>query len=70
MEIRAWMEKVPAIPNEPYSFPDTDLSSRFMIVPTEIWAHGTRIPLMESWKSVYELIDDDRPTVEEAIQNL
>ncbi len=57
-KIRAWMENVPAIPDEPHSFPRADLTSRFMLIPTEIRVGGSRLDLMSSWKSVCENFED------------
>ena len=54
--IRIWVENLPAIPDEDFSYPFIDLTTRFMMVPTIIQAAGDRLPLMDSWRSACELI--------------
>lgn len=51
-ELRAWMEDIPPVPDEPHTFPFEDMSARFMIVPTEVMMSGTRVPFFDSWKTV------------------
>lgn len=51
-QIRAWMENLPALPDEPASFPAVDLASRFMAVPKEVADGVERWPLLESWQNV------------------
>ncbi len=46
------MENLPAVPDEPHTFPFSDLSTRFMVVPTEVLIRGSRVPIFDSWKSV------------------
>lgn len=57
--IRIWIEDLPAVPNEDYSFPFSDLASRFMMVPKSVNVSGTSIPLMDSWRGTCELHADD-----------
>ncbi len=58
LAIRAWMQNLGGIPEEPLSFPFADLSSRFMMVPREVAFSGTRIPLFDTWKSACELFEE------------
>ncbi|MCP4656009.1 MAG: transglutaminase domain-containing protein, partial [bacterium] len=54
VELRARMEDLIAIPDEPYGFPFADLSSRFMIVPKEFTLDGTRrLRLFDSWENAF-----------------
>lgn len=54
--LRVWMENLPGLPDEPYSFPHEDLSSRFLVIPTQLYFSGGNVPLLESWKEVSRLI--------------
>ncbi len=56
---RVWMENLPGLPNEPFSFPDEDLSSRFVLIPTQLYFPGGSQPLLESWKQVSTLFWDE-----------
>lgn len=56
--LRVWLENLPPVPDEPYSFPFSDLSSRFMVVPHELAVGGERVPLLDSWKSVCQIFDE------------
>ena len=55
-ELRIWAENVPAIADEPFSFPFEDLSSRFVLLPLEVMSGGRQIRLLRSWNSVCELV--------------
>ncbi|MEM8998204.1 MAG: DUF3857 domain-containing protein, partial [Acidobacteriota bacterium] len=59
MQIDVALEDLGAMPIEPYSFPAVDLSSRFMVVPTEILYSGTRIDLLSDWRNVCELFEEE-----------
>lgn len=50
--LRVWMENLPGLPDEPASFPHEDLSSRFVVIPTQLYYSGGNVPLLESWKEV------------------
>jgi transglutaminase-like putative cysteine protease len=52
VRIKASMENLPALPDEPYSYPREILSSRFMAIPTRLRVSGGSYPLLESWKEV------------------
>lgn len=54
-EIRIWADGVPAVADEPFSFPFADLSSRFLLLPLEVSSGGTQIALLQSWSSVCEI---------------
>lgn len=56
---RVWMENLPGLPNEPFSFPVEDLSSRFVMIPTQLYFPGGNQPLLESWKQVSTLFWDE-----------
>ena len=53
--LRVWMENLPGLPDEPSSFPHEDLSSRFLVIPTQLYFSGGNVPLLESWKEVSRL---------------
>ncbi|MEM1181338.1 MAG: DUF3857 domain-containing protein [Acidobacteriota bacterium] len=59
MRIDVALENLGALPAEPFSFPTVDLSSRFMIVPTQIYYSGSQIDLLSDWKNVCETFEDD-----------
>ena len=59
LRIEVKMSNLAPLPNEPYSFPLRDLSSRFMIIPTAIQLSGQTIPLLENWREVYRMAEDD-----------
>lgn len=54
-EIRVWADGIPAIPDEPFSFPFADLSSRFLMMPLEVASGGSSFDLLRSWPSVCEI---------------
>lgn len=54
-QIKVTADNVPAIPDEPWSFPFEDLSSRFLLMPTEVLAGGSKVPLLDSWENVCAL---------------
>ncbi len=56
--IRVWSEDLPGIPDEPYGYTFEALSSRYMMVPTEIIVSGQRTQLLDSWKSTCDLYAD------------
>lgn len=56
--VRAWSESLPAIPEEPYSFPFSALANRFMMIPKVIQYGGSKIPLMDTWRSTCEYYVD------------
>jgi hypothetical protein len=55
--LRATAKNVPAIPDEPDSFPFGDLSSRFMLVPTKVVFAGGELELMASWDAVCDIME-------------
>jgi len=55
---KVWMDNLPGLPSEPFSFPQADLSSRFMVIPTQLHTSGGSVPLLESWKQVSTLFLD------------
>lgn len=55
--LRVWLENLPPVPDEPHSFPFSDLSSRFMVVPKELMLGGQKEPILDSWKTLCLLID-------------
>ncbi len=57
-EIRAWVENLPGIPDEPSSFPFADLSNRIMMVPVKIVLGGQNRPLFDTWRGTCELYAD------------
>ncbi len=50
--VKVWAERVPALPDEPYSFPTSDLAAKFMLVPIKL----SGSPLLASWRDTCELI--------------
>ena len=57
--LKLWGENLPAIPDEPHSFPFGDLSSRAMMVPVVVVVGGERVPLMENWETVVGFFTGD-----------
>ena len=53
--LRAWMKKMPSVPDEPFGPPFGDLSNQFMILPTEYVFSGRRSDLLTSWPRVCDL---------------
>lgn len=53
--VRVWADNVPAIPDEPWSFPFADLSTRFILMPAEVGTGGGTVPLLKSWDSTCDL---------------
>jgi hypothetical protein len=53
--LTVWAENVPGIPDEPWSFPFEDLSTRFMLLPTEVVGGGASTLLLKSWASTCDL---------------
>lgn len=60
--LRVWLENLPAMPDEPFSPPESDLLARFMLVPTVIsypgQFGGQLVPLMETWKDTCKLFEE------------
>jgi hypothetical protein len=56
--LRVWLENLPAVPDEPLSWPEEDLWAKFMLVPKALFYPGGRQPLLESWKDVCQIFDD------------
>ncbi len=52
VSLRVWMEDLPSVPDEPHTFPFADLASQLMLVPKEVQVSGTRIRLLDSWRTV------------------
>ena len=52
---RLWSENLPGIPEEPFSLPFSDMSSRFMMVPVAVHVSGLRNPLLGSWEDTCAL---------------
>lgn len=55
---KVWMDDLPGLPTEPFSFPKEDLSSRFVLIPTHIYLGGEAFPLFESWKQLSSVAFD------------
>jgi hypothetical protein len=53
---RAWVENLPAIPQDPYGPPFRDLAAQMLLLPTARNAGSDHRPLFDSWKSTCELI--------------
>ena len=56
--LRVWLDDVPAVPDEPFSVPSEELRVKFMLIPREMDYFGQRLTLMDTWKDVCRLIDD------------
>lgn len=54
-EVRVWADGVPAIAEEPFSFPFADLSSRFLMLPLSVTSGGSKISILETWSSICEI---------------
>ncbi len=53
------MRNLPGIPEESRGFPFEDLSSRFMMLPGQVLVQGSPIDILETWKSVCDLYQDN-----------
>lgn len=56
--LRVWLDNVPALPDEPFSVPSEELRVKFMLIPREMDSFGQRLTLMDTWKDVCRLIDE------------
>lgn len=56
--LHVWMENLPALPDEPSSVPDEDLSAKFMLIPKRFDYLGSIQPLLEEWVDVCRLVED------------
>jgi len=52
-DVRVWAENVPPLLDEPFSFPEEDLSARFMLVPVQY--RSSR--LLDTWTTTAELVE-------------
>ncbi|MEM6792849.1 MAG: DUF3857 domain-containing protein [Acidobacteriota bacterium] len=59
LEFDVVLENIAGLPEEPYSFPDIDLSSRFMVIPTNVILSSTPVPLLTDWRTVCRLFEND-----------
>ncbi|MCP4656738.1 MAG: DUF3857 and transglutaminase domain-containing protein, partial [bacterium] len=55
--LRAWMENMPGIPEEPFGYPFADMSSQFMVLPTQYVFGGGMTDLLVSWPRVCDLLE-------------
>lgn len=60
--ITFWMERLPGVPSEPFAWPFADLSAKVMLIPSAVHSGGLDYPLLDSWKSVCKLIDEQYRT--------
>lgn len=58
VELSVAMDNLPSLPDEPFGFPFTDLSSRFMVIPHTVVTSGVEVDLLESWRSVCEIFEN------------
>lgn len=66
--LTVWLENLPAIPDEPYGPPLSDLSAKFMVIPHYVaFASGNRVYLMENWKDLMQQVEDHfyKPTLKD-----
>ena len=56
-ELKVWMDNLPSIADEPFSFPSADLSSRAMIVPLRVVVGSEIVLIFESWKTTCDLFN-------------
>jgi len=56
--LRVWLEDVPALPDEPFSVPAEELRVKFMLIPLEMDYFGRLLTLMDTWKDVCKMIDE------------
>ncbi len=54
--LSVWAHDVPALPDEPFSLPREDLSSRFLLVPHAVSIGGDRLELFQDWGSTAYLV--------------
>ncbi len=57
VELKVWLDDLAPVPDEPLSPPFEDLSGSFLVVPTAMFAGGTRSLLFEDWKSACNFVD-------------
>lgn len=58
--LTVWLENLPAVPDEPFSPPVSDLSAKFMVIPHYVvFSSGNRFELMESWKTLMQRVEAD-----------
>ncbi len=55
--VKVWADNVLSIPDEPWSFPFEDLSSRFLLVPTEVATGDGALALLRSWADTREIAE-------------
>ncbi len=54
--LRVWMDELPGIPDEPYSYPEFDLSSVFFMTAQK--EHSSGMTLFTSWPNVCDIYED------------
>ena len=53
-DVKVWVENAGPVLDEPYSFPDIDLTARFILVPTAYAGD----PLLHSWRFTCDFVQD------------
>jgi hypothetical protein len=57
--LRAWADNMPAVPEEEFSLPFTEMAAEEVVLPTEYGRAGQpRQPLFQDWASTCKLFDD------------
>ncbi|MBZ0113346.1 MAG: DUF3857 domain-containing protein [Thermoanaerobaculia bacterium] len=55
--IRVWADGVREVPDEPFSLPEGDLSTRFLLIPQLIQLGSTKLYLFQDWQSTAALVE-------------
>ncbi len=61
--VRAWVENLSPVPDDPYGPPYTDLASQILLLPTSRTVGWSRTPLLNTWDHVAEIFDADYDAV-------
>jgi hypothetical protein len=59
VELRAWAESLPAVPDVPYGPPYADLATQILLLPETYPDRGEQIPLMGTWAATTRLVNRD-----------
>jgi len=57
--VRVWADGLPALPDEPFGPPSTDLATQIVVIPLSLSIGGQKTPLLESWASVCKILEED-----------
>lgn len=55
-KLKTWADRIPPVPDEPWSFPFEDLAAQVTVIPTAVSLGGNPERLLESWATTSELL--------------